>query len=292
MVEPERAEDIPAVETVYPTRGLPTRTLRRLALEALARAPELDEWNDPAWQAKTGWPSWREAIGELHAPKGRSRPVAAVGGRAAASPMTRSWRTSSRWLGERLRERPSRPRPIVASELSRTIEAALPYRLTGAQRRALSEIGGDVASGWRMTRLLQGDVGSGKTAVAMLAIADAAAAGRQAVLMAPTEILARQHFETLEPVFAAQGVGLVLLTGRDKGAGRAAKLRGLADGSTPVAVGTHALFQDDVAFADLALAVIDEQHRFGVSSATGCWTRARRCTCWPCRRRPSRGRWS
>jgi ATP-dependent DNA helicase RecG len=116
-----------------------------------------------------------------------------------------------------------------------------------------------------MTRLLQGDVGSGKTAVAMLAIADAAAAGRQAVLMAPTEILARQHFETLEPVFAAQGIGLVLLTGRDKGAGRAAKLRGLADGSTPVAVGTHALFQDDVAFADLALAVIDEQHRFGVS---------------------------
>ena len=155
--------------------------------------------------------------------------------------------------------------PVAASELSRTMERALPYRLTGAQRRALSEVGGDLAAGRRMTRLLQGDVGSGKTAVAMLAMADVAAVGRQAALMAPTEILARQHFETLQPPFAAQGIETVLLTGRDKGGARADKLRRLANGEARVAVGTHALFQEDVAFADLAMAVIDEQHRFGVS---------------------------
>jgi ATP-dependent DNA helicase RecG len=145
------------------------------------------------------------------------------------------------------------------------VESALPFTLTGAQQRALAEVRADLASGRRMNRLLQGDVGAGKTVVAMLAMADAASTGLQSALMAPTEILARQHFETLAPPLARQGARAVLLSGRDKGAARAEKLARLADGSAIVAVGTHALFQDDVSFRSLSLTVIDEQHRFGVS---------------------------
>jgi ATP-dependent DNA helicase RecG len=261
----EKADEVPTAETVYPTTaGLPSRTLRRLVLEALERAPELGEWQDGPWRAKNGWPGWREALESLHHPQGQAdlSPEAAARRRLAYDELL----AHQLAMGRRKAARKAEPAPpMTASELSRRMERALPYRLTGAQRRALSEIGGDLAAGKRMTRLLQGDVGSGKTAVAMLAMADAAAVGRQAALMAPTEILARQHYETLEPVFAAEGVGAVLLTGRDKGAARAEKLRALAGGTARVAVGTHALFQEDVAFADLALAVIDEQHRFGVS---------------------------
>jgi ATP-dependent DNA helicase RecG len=154
---------------------------------------------------------------------------------------------------------------IPPSALTEALIAGLPFSLTGAQRRALAEIGGDLLSGWRMSRLIQGDVGAGKTVVAMLAMADAAAMNLQSVLMAPTEILARQHFETIQAPLAAQGVNAILLTGRDKGAARADKLRALADGEAMVAVGTHALFQDDVVYGRLGLTVIDEQHRFGVN---------------------------
>jgi ATP-dependent DNA helicase RecG len=153
---------------------------------------------------------------------------------------------------------------LIPAGLSGAVEAALPFRLTPDQLTALAEIRGDLASGQRMSRLLQGDVGSGKTVVAMLALADAAAAGAQGALMAPTEILARQHFETLSGPLEARGVGVVLLTGRDRGPARREKLERLASGAAAVAVGTHALFQDEVRFHRLALAVIDEQHRFGV----------------------------
>jgi ATP-dependent DNA helicase RecG len=149
--------------------------------------------------------------------------------------------------------------------VAEAIRRDLPFAFTGAQARALAEIRGDFASGERMSRLVQGDVGSGKTVVAMCAMADVAAAGGQTAFMAPTEILARQHFETIAAPLAAHGVEAVLLTGRDKGAARREKLGGLANGHLKVAVGTHALFQDDVIFQDLRLAVIDEQHRFGVA---------------------------
>jgi ATP-dependent DNA helicase RecG len=172
-------------------------------------------------------------------------------------------------LAQRKASRKAQPSPpILAGPIADALEAALPYRLTGAQIRALAEIRGDLAAGERMSRLLQGDVGAGKTVVAMLAMADIAAAGKQSALMAPTEILARQHYETLAAPLGDQGVQAILLTGRDKGAARAEKLRALASGTAAVAVGTHALFQDDVVFHDLALAVIDEQHRFGVSERT------------------------
>jgi ATP-dependent DNA helicase RecG len=142
--------------------------------------------------------------------------------------------------------------------------AAFPHPLTGAQQRAVAEITADMASELRMNRLLQGDVGAGKTLVAMLAMLAAVEAGGQAALMAPTEILARQHLESLAPLASAAGVRLDILTGRDKGAERAARLAALRSGEIAILVGTHALFQADVAFHDLRLAVVDEQHRFGV----------------------------
>jgi ATP-dependent DNA helicase RecG len=144
------------------------------------------------------------------------------------------------------------------------IELALPFRLTGAQTKALAEIRADLAAPKRMLRLLQGDVGSGKTIVALLAMAGIVEAGRQAALMAPTEILARQHFERMRPLAEAAGLRIALLTGRDKAAERNRTLAALAAGEIDIAVGTHALFQESVAFADLGLAVVDEQHRFGV----------------------------
>jgi ATP-dependent DNA helicase RecG len=144
------------------------------------------------------------------------------------------------------------------------VEAALPYQLTGAQSQSIAEIAADMASSSRMLRLLQGDVGSGKTVVALAAMLIAVEAGAQAAMMAPTEILARQHFDTLKPILDAVGVSCVCLTGRDKGKARDGLVAQVAAGDARIVIGTHAIFQESVEFQDLALAVIDEQHRFGV----------------------------
>jgi ATP-dependent DNA helicase RecG len=261
----DRVGEIPEHEAKYPaTAGLMPRIVRKLALEALDRAPDLPEWQDPAWLAREGFPGWREAMAKLHAPVSEAdlSPLAPHRKRLAYDELF----AHQLAMAQRKASRQAQPaRPLPASGLADTIEAALPFRLTGAQIRSLSEIRGDLAAGKRMSRLLQGDVGAGKTVVAMLSMADVAAAGLQSALMAPTEILARQHFETLAAPLGAQGVTAVLLTGRDKGAARIEKLAALASGRAAVAVGTHALFQTEVAFHALALAVIDEQHRFGVA---------------------------
>ena len=265
LLSADRAAEVPAVEAIYPaTAGLPSRAVRRFALEALARAPELPEWQDPAWRARQGWPTWREAMEALHHPANEADlSLTTPHRRRLAFDELLGHQLA---LAQRKRDRRAQPTlPIPSSALADEARAALPFRLTGAQVRSLDEIRADLASGQRMTRLIQGDVGAGKTVVAMLAMIDVAASGGQSVLMAPTEILARQHFETLAAPLAAQGVHAILLTGRDKGPGRAAKLAEIESGQAKVAVGTHALFQDDVAFAALSLTVIDEQHRFGVS---------------------------
>jgi ATP-dependent DNA helicase RecG len=253
LIDVARAEEIPEVEPIYPaTAGLTSRTVRKLAQEAMALAPDLPEWQDGAWLERQRWPAWRAALGAYHAPGSEAD-------LSAQSPHQLA-------LAQRRSERRAYLAPaIVADGLAARLECALPFRLTGAQQKALAEIRADLASGQRMTRLLQGDVGAGKTVVAMLAMADAASAGLQSALMAPTEILARQHYEALAGPLGTEGVGAVLLTGRDKGAARAEKLARLADGSALVMVGTHALVQDDVAFRSLSLTVIDEQHRFGVT---------------------------
>ncbi|MBN9319691.1 MAG: ATP-dependent DNA helicase RecG [Caulobacterales bacterium 68-7] len=261
----ERAGEIPEVEPVYPaTAGLPSRTVRKFAQEALARAGELPEWQDPAWLQREVLPDWRTAMTALHAPQneGDLSPLSRARRRLAYDELL----AHQLALAERRLHRRAEPgREIAASATANAIEAALPFRLTGAQQMALAEVRGDLASGERMARLIQGDVGSGKTVVALLAMADAAAGGMQSVLMAPTEILARQHFETIAAPLAAQGVTAVLLTGRDKGAARAETLRMIADGRAAVVVGTHAVFQTDVVYRALALTVVDEQHRFGVN---------------------------
>ncbi|MDP1736711.1 MAG: ATP-dependent DNA helicase RecG [Caulobacter sp.] len=261
----ERAAEIPEQEAVYPaTQGLPARTVRKLALEALSRAPELPEWQDEAWVKREGFIGWRAALERFHNPESDAdlSPLSPHRRRLAFDELL----AHQLALAQRKAARRAQPAPVIkAGSLADRIEAALPWKLTGAQIRALSEVRGDLQSGERMSRLLHGDVGAGKTIVAMLAMADAAEAHLQSALMAPTEILARQHFETIAAPLEAQGLRVVLLTGRDKGGVRTEKLMSLMDGTANVVVGTHALFQDDVKFRSLGLTVIDEQHRFGVS---------------------------
>jgi ATP-dependent DNA helicase RecG len=269
MVHPDhlltRAEAaaLPPFEPVYPsTEGLGRRALARAVQGALDRAPALPEWQDPAFIASRGWPGWRAALTALHAPA-----EAAAGDHPARLRLAYDELLSHQLALAlaRARRRRGKGRPSTGDgRLRERALAALPYAPTRAQRRAVAEIAADMAAPERMNRLLQGDVGSGKTLVALLALLIAAEAGGQAALMAPTEILARQHADALAPLAEAAGARLMLLTGRDKGAQRAEKLAAVAAGAADIVVGTHALFQRDVAFADLRLAVIDEQHRFGV----------------------------
>ena len=259
----ERAR-LPDFEPVYPlAAGLGQRQMARAAAAALARAPDLPEWIDPGLKAREGWPGWRAALAAAHAPARAVSPFDPARRRLAYDELLAHQLTLAL---ARARERRGKGRPSPGTGVLRArVLAALPYRPTGAQERVLAEIGADMAGEWRMSRLLQGDVGSGKTLVAFLALLAAVESGGQGVLMAPTGILAQQHLESLRPLAQAAGIGLELLTGRDKGAERAAKLARLASGETRVLVGTHAVFQADVQFRDLRLAVVDEQHRFGVA---------------------------
>ncbi|CAN5267150.1 ATP-dependent DNA helicase RecG [soil metagenome] len=265
IVPLDKGEEIPAVEPVYPaTAGLTSRVVRKLAIGALASAPDLPEWQDAAWIARQGWPGWHAALEALHAPRSEFDlgPEAPARQRLAYDELF----AHQLALARRRRVRSITPGPkITPGSVSTGVEAALPFTLTNAQAQALAEIRRDLASGEQMGRLLQGDVGSGKTAVALLALADAASSGFQSVLMAPTEILARQHYQRLAPMLEAAGAPTILLTGRDTPAERRDRLDALATGRALVAIGTHALFQDAVRFDRLALAVIDEQHRFGVN---------------------------
>lgn len=265
VLSADDADKLEAVEPVYPmTNGLPAKTLRKAVLKALEWAPELPEWQDAAWLAKQKWPNWRAALRAAHCPDGEAAldPDAPHRRRLAYDELLANQlalalvRRTHRRLGGRPTQGDGAMRAAVA--------AALPYSLTGAQAAALAEIDADMASDKRMLRLLQGDVGSGKTVVALMAMLNAVEAGRQAALMAPTEILARQHAESLTPLAWKAGVEVGLLTGRDKGKARDRILNRVASGELPILIGTHALFQEDVAFRDLALAAIDEQHRFGV----------------------------
>jgi ATP-dependent DNA helicase RecG len=257
---------LPLTEPVYPlAQGLTQKTVAKAAAAALARLPAFPEWIDPPLVAREGWPGFAAALAAAHAPAG---PAAL----AEAHPARRRLAYDELFAHQltlalaRAQRRRARGRPTSGDgRLRDRVLASLPYRPTAAQMRAASEIAADLAQPVRMNRLLQGDVGSGKTLVAFLALLTAVEAGGQGVMMAPTEILARQHHAGLAPLAEAAGVRLALLTGRDKGAERAARLADLAAGRIDILVGTHAVFQKDVAFADLRLAIVDEQHRFGVA---------------------------
>ncbi|MCB2111659.1 MAG: ATP-dependent DNA helicase RecG [Defluviimonas sp.] len=266
VLTPEEAASLPPFEPIYPlTAGLGQRLVQKAAVAALSLAPALADWIDPGLRAREGWPGWQEALQAAHAPQGLADISAQAPARARlaydelfAHQLTLALARASVRRGK---GRPTRG----DGSLQGRVLAALPYRPTGAQTRALAEIAADMGAERRMNRLLQGDVGSGKTLVALLALLIAVEAGGQGAMMAPTEILARQHLESLAPLSAAAGIRLTLLTGRDKGAERAAKLAALAAGEIDILVGTHAVFQEDVRFDDLRLAIVDEQHRFGVA---------------------------
>jgi ATP-dependent DNA helicase RecG len=258
IVPADRAERLPAVEPVWPlTAGLFAWQLRRPMAEALARVPEMPEWHDPALLAREAWPPFAEALRALQMP---SAPPGPPPRRRLAYDELLAGQVALGLVRRRVRERPGRALEGDGA-LRRRALAAFGHTLTESQATVLAEIDSDLAAPRRMLRLLQGDVGSGKTLVAVLGMLRAVEAGGQAALLAPTEILAQQHLRTLQQLAP---VPVALLTGSVKGAARTRLLAGLADGSLPLVVGTHALFQERVAYHDLALAVIDEQHRFGV----------------------------
>ena len=265
VVPVSELSDLPKIEPVYPmTAGLTPKVLGKAVREALARAPELPEWIDAAYLQQQGWSGWRASLRAAHQPESERdlAPETPARQRLAFDELLAN-QLALALVRTRQRRLPGR-KTIGTGRLQQKAIAALPFALTASQQRSSQEIQADMGADSRMLRLLQGDVGSGKTVVALLAMLTAAEAGAQAALLAPTEILARQHFATIEPLARAAGIGVALLTGRDKASAREVVLAGLASGATPLAVGTHALFQEDVAFRDLALAVIDEQHRFGV----------------------------
>jgi ATP-dependent DNA helicase RecG len=272
MVHPDRVLDeaafaaLPSVEAVYgQTEGLTSRLIAKFVGTALQALPAMPEWQDPAWLAKNAFPPFAEALRAVH--QASDAPPEAADKNPARRRLAYDELLSSQLalalVRSRMRRLPGRANAGDGG-LVEALSRNLPYSLTGAQTRALAEIRGDLVSDRRMLRLLQGDVGSGKTVVGLLAMASAVEVGRQAAMMAPTEILARQHYERIAPMARAVGLEVALLTGRDRAAERRATLAGLESGAIHIVVGTHALFQDAIAFRDLGIAVVDEQHRFGV----------------------------
>ncbi len=258
VLDPAEPIDLPARESVYGlSDGLSNRRMAQIAEQALARAPDLPEWIEPSLKAKRDWPGWREAIGRIHAD-----PADAVARERLA--YDEIFANQLALMLVRASSRKRRGVPLKGGGRLRDA-LRLPYTPTGAQARSIAEIEGDMQQATPMLRLLQGDVGSGKTLVALMALMTAVEAGAQGALLAPTEILARQHYETLSRQLAGLPVSIAVLTGRDKGRVRESTLMGLADGSIDILIGTHAIFQEAVAYRRLGLAVVDEQHKFGVA---------------------------
>ena len=271
MVHPDRVvdekgfADLPLVEPVYPlTEGLALGNVRRAMEGAVARLPDLPEWQDEAWLSRERFPGFASALRHLHRP---AEPHDIL-------PESLSWtrlaydellagQLALALVRAHMRRQAGRGSASEGRLRARVLKA-LPYALTHSQQQAVNDIVNDLALPQRMLRLLQGDVGSGKTVVALVAAASVIEAGRQAAIMAPTELLARQHLNTIAPLAEAAGIRVAILTGRERGGERIEILDRLVLGDIDLLIGTHALFQEDVAFHDLALAVVDEQHRFGV----------------------------
>jgi ATP-dependent DNA helicase RecG len=247
-----------AREAIYPlSEGMTSRRLGQMAAQAVERAPVLAEWIEPSLKAKHDWPDWKHALERIHADPSDAK----ARQRLAYDEVFANQLALLLVRGE---ARSKRGRALAGDGRLRDL-LKLPYAPTGAQARSIGEIAGDMAQERPMLRLLQGDVGSGKTLVALMALLVAVEAGAQGALLAPTEILARQHYATLSAMLAGLPINVAILTGRDKGRVREATLMGLADGSIDILIGTHAIFQAGVTYRSLGLAVVDEQHRFGVA---------------------------
>ena len=271
IVHPDRVVDeagfaqLTGIDPVYPlTQGLAIGALRRAVAQALHRLPVLPEWISPEILRRCRFPALAEALNRVHVPVEITDilPDGPYWSRLAFDELL-AGQLALALVRAQLR-RPAGERHAGDGHLRKKIIDALPYALTASQQRAAAAISDDLQQPLRMLRLLQGDVGSGKTVVALLAAAAVAEAGKQAALMAPTEILARQHIKTITPLAERAGLRVAILTGREKGKERRELLARLAAGEIDLLVGTHALIQDDVVFRALALAVVDEQHRFGV----------------------------
>ena len=265
ILTPEAQDELPQFEPVYPlTAGVSGKLMAKAVRSAMDKLPDLPEWIEPSVLRDNGWPDLTTAVREAHAPKGAAD--------VAAHSPARARLAYDEFLAHQLTKAIARAQARVKTgritagtgQLQSKVLEQLPYAPTGAQRQAISEIGADMASPRRMNRLLQGDVGAGKTLVGFIALLQAVESGGQGVLMAPTEILARQHLEGLRPLADRAGVRVDMLTGRDKSSARRQKLEDLTSGAIDILVGTHAVFQEEVAFKDLRLSIIDEQHRFGV----------------------------
>ncbi len=261
-------EELATMQTVEPvyglTAGLTPKVVRKTVQAALTKVPDMPEWLDPAFKHRRDWPDFKPALLAVHSPESEAdlQPGTKPRERLAYDELLAN-QLALQIIRSRYRKAAGRPLK-GDGKLRQALLKVLPFTLTGAQTRSIAEIAAEMEAPARMLRLLQGDVGSGKTVVALFAMLNAVECGAQAAIMAPTEILARQHHATIAPLAERIGLTVALLTGREKGKARDAILAGMEDGSISLVVGTHALFQEDVGFKDLGLAVIDEQHRFGV----------------------------
>lgn len=265
VLAPEQAEDLPLYETQYPlTAGLSQKVARKAVMQAVTRVTPLPEWLDEHMVAQQDWPSFNESLTRLHKPE---HPVDAKSGAPSRQRLAYdellAKQLAMALVRENTRKQSGRAFDTPGTYVDEVLAGA-PFKPTGAQTNAFAEISADLKSPYRMARLLQGDVGAGKTFVAAMAAAHVAESKAQVAIMAPTEILARQHADTLKEMLNPAGLTVEALTGRDKGKPREALMTGLAEGYIDVIIGTHALFQDKVEFHDLGLVIIDEQHRFGV----------------------------
>ncbi|WP_417429252.1 ATP-dependent DNA helicase RecG [Kiloniella sp.] len=265
MVPISEEEDVKTVEPVYPlSAGVTLKPLSKAIKASLALVPTIPEWLDSSLKEQESWLDWYSCLQKVHHPQSEDELT-------AFSPYRKRLAYDELLANQlaislvREQQTAAKGRIIKGDgSLRERMLDILPFKLTGSQDQSIREVIADMESTNRMLRLVQGDVGSGKTAVALFPMLAAIESGSQAALMAPTEILARQHYKTLQPFAEKLGISIVILTGRDKGKARKAILESIADGSTQMVLGTHAIFQDEIDFSDLALAVIDEQHRFGV----------------------------
>ena len=262
----DKRDDMPAMEPVYPlSQGLKPKILRNAIQTGLRRLPGLPEWIDPQLCRRFKWPDYATAMKQAHAPQTIRdiSPDSPVRMRLAYDELLANQIALQIIRNKAIRTDAGRSLSS-AGKLRAALLAQLPYQMTGAQQRVTDEILRDMHSPTRMLRLLQGDVGSGKTLVAVLAMLEAVENKTQAALLAPTEILARQHYDTISSMLEGHGVEIALLTGQMKAAERNQTLERISSGSCHIVIGTHALLSDTVNFSDLGLAVVDEQHRFGV----------------------------
>ncbi|MDC6458207.1 ATP-dependent DNA helicase RecG [Alphaproteobacteria bacterium] len=279
ILPPSQASKMPVFEPIYPlTAGLTPKILRRTIADAVTRIPDLPEWIPPAIIQQHGWPDFATAMRAAHAPQNAADllPTSPVRARLAFDELLAN-QLAMRMVRHSAAEATPGRAYCGNGHITSKLRASLPYEMTGAQNRAIDEITSDQAKPKRMLRMLQGDVGSGKTLVALWAMLNAMEAGAQAALLAPTEVLARQHHASIQAMLAPLDIEIGLLLGQGRGTANAKTgtttmpvlsrkdtLEKLADGSLSLVVGTHALLSETVAFHDLGLAVVDEQHRFGV----------------------------